>query len=153
VRTNRGGGVEAIAPLTATRIVVAALALGVVMFAGLAFFVVSIGIFTPLPLPPGARLAFGTVSIVIVLAGLALRARLLADVEADTEDGVLNRYRTGLVAGSAVIEGGGIFGGVGALLTGSANLALVAGAVAVVAILSGLRSSGSLDRALRRLPH
>lgn len=138
--------------LKATGVVVVALALGIGLFAAMAFILVSRGLFRPLPLPPGTNVAFGGIALLLVVAGLAVRARLLADVEADSFEGVVDQYRTGVVAGSAVIEGGGLFGVVGALLTGSASLALVMGGVAVLAILSGLRSPDSLDRALQRLP-
>lgn len=138
--------------LRTTRILVLAMAAGVLLFlAGAVLLLRSgSGIGDGGALPAGALPGVGIAVLVMLLTAPVVQ-RTLSTVPAGAPAGeVVARWRTAVIVGSAVREGAGLVGIVAGLLAGSALWVLVLGGSSILSLLLALPRGEELESDLRR---
>ena len=125
-----------------------ALTLGVVMFTGVVFGIITLGVFDAPQGPVGPDLmpVVVSLSVLVMAAGLLVGRRVgAAPRHADVEER-LNRYHIGRVVALATAEFAALSAGVLGLLAGAGTWVIVAGAAAVWVMVLARPRKGDIDR-------
>lgn len=132
------------------RFLVLAMAVGVLLFAGVAVWLVAGGALgTPEPLPPGI-VGMVAVGVLVMLLVSPVVERKLAAVPAGSDAALrLRRWSTATIVGSALREGAGLLGVALASMAGSIPWVLAFGGISAGAILLAFPKGEEVEAALR----
>lgn len=137
--------------LRTTRILVLAMAVGVVVFLVGALVLLRSGSgIGGGALPTGALPGVGIAVLVMLLTAPVVQRTLATAPPGSAPPEALARWRTGVIVGSAVREGAGFLGIVAGLLAGSAPWMLALGGASILSLLLALPRGEELEADLRR---
>jgi hypothetical protein len=152
--SSAGGGTEVGVDLDQVHRILSVMILifagGVASFAGVSFFVVSTGAFSPfLGYPEVVRLGIGVFLLFLLAMSYPLSRWSGAANPGESRSDAVARFQTRAVVGAAVRESVGIMGGLLILLAGDVVLGVTAAALAVVTLVTGIPSKDALRAATR----
>jgi len=136
------------------QVLAGALMSGVAILAGVAYFIVSSGIWEPMDPAVGTVLLYAGVGVMVVglLMAPRLGSRLGNSLNSLPEDEVVQRYAASIVVPQAVREGVGIVGVMAGMFAGSPIWILIFAAASIGSQAVAFPRSGDLEGRLKRRP-